>query len=228
MFLVRFVVNKSRMPKRRDLLSLLLLWSALPLRAGETVVSSLTLEDLDGSASWPGPLQKLITYALGLTKRKLAYQFGSSDPDQGGMDCSGTIHHILEKAGLKEPPRQADLFYQSVKDAGLLTAVTGTPELKDPVLAKLKPGDLLFWSGTYDTGDRASPISHVMLYLGKTKDGRPVMFGASDGRPYQGKRQNGVSVFDFRIPPAGGKSKFAGYGSLPGFDVSKLAACPPG
>ena len=67
-----------------------------------------------------------------------------------------------------------------------------------------------------------------MLYLGKTTAGRPVMFGASDGRPYEGKRQNGVSVFDFRIPAATSKAKFVGYGPIPGLNVSKVAAVPPG
>ena len=109
-----------------------------------------------------------------------------------------------------------------------VTPITGTPALTDASLAGLKPGDLLFWTGTYDTGARTLPISHVMLYLGKTKAGRPVMFGASDGRPYQGKRQNGVSVFDFRIPAATSKSKFAGYGPIPGLDVGKVRTVPPG
>ena len=212
---------------RRTVLRWLAL-APLPLHAAETVTSSLTLDDLAGSAKWPAPLQKLITYALSLTSRKLGYQFGSADPDQGGMDCSGTIHHVLKASGIKEVPRQSDEFYRWAKAAGNLTPVTGIPALADPMLAKLKPGDLLFWTGTYDTGTRALPISHVMIYLGRTKAGKPVMFGASDGRPYQGKRQNGVSVFDFRLPSADSKARFVGYGAVPGLDVGKVPAVPPG
>ena len=63
--------------------------------------------------------------------------------------------------------------------------------------SKLKPGDLLFWSGTYRV-KRTPPITHVMLYLGKTKNNELLMFGASNGRTYRGKRMNGVSVFDFK------------------------------
>ena len=212
--------------RRRTLI--LLLASPLPLCGAETVVSTLALEDLAGSATWPEPLQKLIRYALSLTKRGLSYRFGSSDPDAGGMDCSGTLYHTLRNHGIKEPPRQSDDIYRWIKASGKLSTITGTPALNDPALAGLKPGDLLFWTGTYDTGTRSLPISHVMLYLGKTTAGRPVMFGASDGRPYEGKRQNGVSVFDFRIPAATSKAKFVGYGSIPGLDVSKVAAVPPG
>lgn len=215
------------MLRRRFFPSLLIL-SGLPLRAGEAVTSSLTLTDLAGSAKWPPALQKLITYALGLTTRKLTYKFASADPGSGGMDCSGTIYHTLQHSGFKNLPRSSDAMHGWVKDSGLLVPVEGTPGIDDPILAKLKPGDLLFWTGTYATGKPKNPISHVMLYLGKTKAGKPVMFGASDGRPYEGKRQNGVSVFDFRMPAVEGKSRFAGYGAIPGLDVNGLAAVPPG
>ncbi len=213
---------------RRTFIRLLLL-SALPGRAGEGATSSLSLADLAGSAKWPPALQKILTYALGLTTRQLTYQFGSADPDEGGMDCSGTIYHTLQNAGFKNLPRSSNAMHGWVKDAGLLVPITGTPEVADPVLAKLRPGDLLFWTGTYDTGDKPTTISHVMLYLGKTvSGGKPVMFGASDGRPYQGKRRNGVSVFDFKMPKAEGKARFVGYGPVPGLDVSKVPAVPPG
>lgn len=215
---------------RRHLLGLLglLPLGVTPLQSAPAAVSSLPLESLDGSARWPKSLRDLLTYALSLTKKNLTYQFGSAEPADGGMDCSGTIYHVLRKTGIKDVPRQSDSLYLWAKSAGNLTAVTGTPELSDPVLAKLKPGDLLFWTGTYETGDRAVPVSHVMMYLGKTTAGKPVMFGASDGRPYEGKRCNGVSVFDFRIPRAEGKARFVGYSPIPGFDVRQVPAVPPG
>lgn len=215
------------MPSRRCFFSLLLA-AALPVGAAETVVSTLTLEELAGATAWPEPLRQLMAYALGLTKRKLGYHFGSADPEQAGMDCSGTIHHLLSHARLKHVPRQSDAFYKWVRDACNLTAVTGMPSLTDPVLDQLKPGHLLFWTGTYDTGVRTLPVSHVMIYLGKTTDGRPVMFGASDGRPYRGKRHNGVSVFDFRLPSGTTKSRFVGYGPPPGLDLSEVRPVPPG
>lgn len=65
----------------------------------------------------------------------------------------------------------------------------------------------MFWSGTYDTAiPRELPISHVMIYIGKRKaDNKPILFGSSDGRTFDGQRRNGVSVFDFHIPKRGDK-----------------------
>ncbi len=83
-----------------------------------------------------------------------------------------------------------------------------------PEFSKLKPGDLLFWSGTYII-HRDQPITHVMLYLGKNKKGERLMFGASDGRTYQGKKMWGVSVFDFKLPDGKGPQRFVGYGCIP-------------
>jgi hypothetical protein len=190
------------------------------------VTSSLTVEELAGSQFWPVRLREMIAYGLSLTPRGLNYTFGSSDPDEGGMDCSGTLYHVMIHEGFKKVPRSSDDMFHWVQDAGLLNRVTGTPEQDDSSLAAMRPGDLLFWTGTYDTGD-AERISHVMLYLGKTTEGDPVMFGASNGRPYQGKRQNGVSVFDFRMPRAEGKARFAGYGPIPGMEIDSIAPQPP-
>lgn len=76
----------------------------------------------------------------------------------------------------------------------------------------LKPGDLLFWSGTYSTKNY---ISHVMMYLGKNSSNQPLMFGASDGRTYLGKKMWGVSVFDFKLPFGKTNAKFVGYSCIP-------------
>ena len=50
-----------------------------------------------------------------------------------------------------------------------------------------KPGDLLFWTGTYSV-ERDPPVTHTMIYLGEEKkSGKPIMVGASDGRTYEGR-----------------------------------------
>ena len=192
-------------------------------------VSSLKPSDIQEFDSQPEVIQDLIRYSLDLTKKKLAYRYGGSDPSAGGMDCSGTVYHILQEQGLK-PPRQSNTLYLWVEAAGNLRKVKGAHKTSNPQLSKLKPGDLLFWEGTYNVGKRTPPTSHVMIYVGHRKsDGKPIMVGASSGRYYDGKARHGVSVFDFNLPRVGSKSSFVGYGPIPGFEhaVAQKAAPQP-
>ena len=180
------------------------------------VVSTLKVEDLKGFSTFATPIQDLIRRSLTLTEKNLGYQYGSSDPSNGGMDCSGTIYHVLQGSGLKDVPRQSDQMYEWIEKTSTFHRTEGVESLDDAKFDALRPGDLLFWTGTYEVKGRASGVSHVMLYLGeRVKDGRPVMFGASDGRSYDDARQNGVSVFDFKLPGKTSKAKFFGYGALP-------------
>jgi hypothetical protein len=182
----------------------------------------------------PAVIQRLIEQALALTRQNLGYQYGSADPKNGGMDCSGTIYHLLTSAGLADVPRDSSEMYVWVWKAGGFQAVLSTNP-KTFELDRLKPGDLMFWTGTYDI-NRDPPVTHVMLYLGTNrKTGRRVMFGASEGRTFDGKARYGVSVFDFRMPgviqplpttsPAGERqSRFVGYGPIPGLEALKVPA----
>ena len=149
----------------------------------------------------------------------LTYTFSSADPSNGGMDCSGFVYYVLRQNGASDVPRQANEQYVWVRKAGTFRAVLSRkPDSFE--LDELKPGDLMFWTGTYQT-DRDPPMTHTMIYLGKEKStGRRVMVGSSDGRSYRGLRRWGVSVFDFGPPSAaaqaGTGAQFAGYGSIPG------------
>jgi cell wall-associated NlpC family hydrolase len=180
-------------------------------------VSSFSTDDIEHFDDYPPALQKLISYASELTRKSLTYTFASSDPANGGMDCSGTIYHLLKHDGLKEPPRQSDEMCRWVMKHAVLHRTENAASLKSPSFASLEPGDLLFWTGTYQAApQRTLPITHVMLYLGKRKsDGKPIVFGASDGRSYDGQRRCGVSVFDFVLPKKDGKAAFYGYGEIP-------------
>lgn len=188
------------------------------------VVSSIETSELADFDRNPPQVQALIELALALTKKNLGYKYGSSDPGDGGMDCSGTIFHILREAGIENVPRTASDQYVWARKTGDFEAVVS--RRKDSFeLDALKPGDLLFWTGTYDV-ERDPPVTHTMIYLGTLKvDGRRVMFGASDGRTFDGKKMSGVSVFDFRIPkpPANGApgSVFVGYAPTPGLGESE-------
>ncbi len=186
-------------------------------------VSPSEIEDYDKN---PAPVSKLLDDALELTKRNLGYTYGSADPERGGMDCSGFIYYVLRENGVEDVPRDASEQYVWVRKAGNFRAVLSR-NIDSFELDELKPGDLLFWAGTYNI-ERDPPVTHTMIYLGKEKKtGKPIMVGASDGRTYEGEKQFGVSVFDFKTAPASTGSlserrpQFVGYGKIPGLGEEK-------
>jgi hypothetical protein len=218
------------------------LWLAVMLVAGtsflvraddDTRVATLETSDLQDFSEQPAAVQRLIVDGLALTTRNLGYSYGSDDPANGGMDCSGTIYYLLTHAGLKDVPRDSVGMYEWVWKESVFHAVVGTKE-DTFELEKLRPGDLLFWTGTYQI-DRDPPVTHVMIYLGINRlTGRRVMLGASDGRTFNGKSCYGVSVFDFQLPLPSTKSdlapqaqvqtpsttRFIGYGAVPGLETA--------
>jgi len=178
-------------------------------------------EEITEFAAQAPRIQQLIRDAIDLTRLNLTYTFGSSDPDNGGMDCSGTIYYLLRAHNFADVPRDSSGQYMWTRRGGAFFPVVSksadSPELKD-----LLPGDLMFWTGTYESG-RDIPISHVMMYLGREKgSGKRIVFGASDGRSYNGIQRWGVSVFDFKMPNANAanpektKAEFVGYARIPG------------
>jgi peptidoglycan DL-endopeptidase CwlO len=192
--------------------------------AGEkqgTPDATLTPGEIKGFFNYPVKVRKLLVSALELTTRNLDYKYGSADPANGGMDCSGFVYFVLRENGIEDVPRDSSEQYVWVRKAREFEAVLSRKddsfELED-----LKPGDLLFWTGTYSI-DRDPPITHAMIYLGREKKtGERVMVGASDGRVYHGKSRYGVSVFDFKIH-TNKKAKegkpfptFVGYAHIPG------------
>ncbi len=184
--------------------------------------ASLRPEEVTGFENFRPEVQKLLSSALDLTTRNLDYKYGSADPANGGMDCSGFIYYVLKQNGVADPPRDSAGQYTWLRKANRFAAVVSRTddafELND-----LKPGDLLFWTGTYKI-DRDPPITHVMIYLGREKaTNQRVMVGSSDGRSFKGQQRWGVSVFDFKVSrreSANGalSPAFVGYGRLPGLD----------
>src|SRR5438270_6470774 len=169
----------------------------------------------------PPKVRQIIEYGLELTKQNLNYTYGSAEPATGGMDCSGFVYYVLQQNGFSDVPRDSSQQYVWLRKAGNFNAVLSRHE-DSFELDALKPGDLLFWSGTYNI-DRDPPITHTMIYLGcEKRTKKRVMVGSSDGRTYDGKQRWGVSVFDFKLPPPpnSGDAKlapvFVGYGRIPG------------
>jgi peptidoglycan DL-endopeptidase CwlO len=182
---------------------------------------TLSPDEITGYEDYPAKVRQILDAGLELTKQNLGYTYGSADPTNGGMDCSGFIYYLLTENGFKDVPRDSSQQYVWVRKAGDFNAVLSRHE-DTFELDALKPGDLLFWSGTYNI-DRDPPITHIMIYLGREKRTKKrVMVGSSDGRTYDGKQRFGVSVFDFKMPPPpnSGDAKispvFVGYGRIPG------------
>jgi cell wall-associated NlpC family hydrolase len=178
----------------------------------------------------PAPVRKILDRATALTNQNLTYKYGSADPASGGMDCSGFIYYVLKQSGLENVPRDAREQYIWVRKAGLFQAVLGHSE-DTFELDALKPGDLLFWAGTYHT-DKDPAITHTMIYLGREKGtNQRIMVGSSDGRTYKGQSRFGVSVFDFHVA-AHQRAKtdsdeqaltpvFVGYGRIPDLEAAR-------
>src|SRR6267143_5239361 len=183
--------------------------------------ATLSPEAISGFENYPPKVQQLLHSALELTTRNLDYKYGSADPGNGGMDCSGFVYFVLKQNGVDGVPRDSSEQYIWLRRVGKFEPVVSQ---KDDSFEfdNLKPGDLLFWTGTYAI-QRDPPITHAMIYLGREKKtGARVMVGASDGRTYQSQQRFGVSVFDFKIQrrETNGEGTlrptFIGYGHIPG------------
>jgi cell wall-associated NlpC family hydrolase len=184
--------------------------------------ATISSSEIAGYDKYPENVRKIVDTALELTTRNLEYKYGSADPANGGLDCSGFVFYVLTKSGIRDVPRDSSQQYVWVRKSGAFRAVNSRQE-DSFELEELAPGDLMFWTGTYSI-ERDPPITHAMIYLGRKKEGNQrIMVGASDGRTYQGESRYGVSVFDFKMPRARSKTdegrtspSFIGYGRIPG------------
>jgi len=183
--------------------------------------ATISPNEIKGYDDNPPKVRQIIEYGLQLTRQNLNYIYGSAEPTTGGMDCSGFVYYVLQQNGVTDVPRDSSQQYVWVRRAGNFNAVLSRHE-DSFELDALKPGDLLFWSGTYNI-DRDPPVTHTMIYLGREKRTKKrVMVGASDGRTYDGKQRFGVSVFDFKLPPPPNSNDakispvFVGYGRIHG------------
>lgn len=102
--------------------------------------------------------QKLVSYALNFSKKKLDYHFGSNDPARGGMDCSGIIQYMLKQVAGLHSPRPAYLIFEWAKKYGHIHYVHAY-HFRSPQFRYLKPGDLLFWT------ERITPIANLRLRI---------------------------------------------------------------
>jgi cell wall-associated NlpC family hydrolase len=108
----------------------------------------------------PTPVQ----IATELGRRGLPYQWGATDPQQGGLDCSGFVRYVFQQAYGVTLPDEAGLQYEYLRQHGQVWDLsTRVWSPKD-----LQPGDLVFYSGTCPS-KRLSPVTHVMMYVGQDR-----------------------------------------------------------
>ncbi|MDR1191315.1 MAG: C40 family peptidase [Verrucomicrobiales bacterium] len=137
-----------------------------------------------------------------LSLLRISYNQGwrpPGDPKAWAMDCSNTSRYIYQTVFGLQLPRTASDQYYALKQVG---RVTHAPRLADgrvdtaALLGQLRSGDLLFWQWTYDI-DRDPPITHVMVYLGRTADGTPKMAGSASRSKGETTDHGGVNVYVF-------------------------------
>ena len=93
----------------------------------------------------------------------IPYVWGGSSPETS-FDCSGFVSYVLTNSGLYNTGR---LGAQGLYN---ISARVSAP----------KPGDLVFFTGTYDTPG----VSHVGIYVGEDAAGNPVMLHCGDPIQY--------------------------------------------
>ena len=91
------------------------------------------------------------------------YVWGGSTPETS-FDCSGFVSYVLTNSGLYNTGR---------------LGAQGLYNISTPV-SNPQPGDLVFFTGTYDTPG----VSHVGIYVGEDGDGSPVMLHCGDPIQY--------------------------------------------
>lgn len=116
------------------------------------------------------------------------------------MDCSNTVRYLCLRLSGKDLGRTASDQYCRLQELGLLWPIPCDPHGR-PSLSylhrHLRPGDLLFWENTYRP-ERDPPITHVMIYLGRTSRGRWLMVGSEPNHGFYNPRGSGpdLRIFD--------------------------------
>lgn len=165
----------------------------------------------------PEDRRKLIEAAIAVARDSpwLPYTARGTKPSDGGFDCSGAMYFVMRSVDLDPPRTAATQLHWLERNHRLHRVPANARDSRHPALKNLCPGDLLFWGrpASAATG-KGAVITHVAMFLGIEKKGnRPVMINSTDGRSYRGVKANGYGIYDFRLPAAGSKVAFIGYGT---------------
>lgn len=159
----------------------------------------------------PDQHQRLVRASQDMAKRGIRYSARWNPPGEPTpwiMDCSNTARWIYKSALGKDLPRTASDQYDWLLQQGRITLAPrrrdGSVDM-ERLFGMLRSGDLLFWEWTYNT-KRNPPITHVMVYLGRTANGVHKMFGAntrSQGELSGTRGGPDIYIFDPRKPMGG-------------------------
>jgi cell wall-associated NlpC family hydrolase len=164
----------------------------------------------------PGQHQELVDTVRNLARHKIDYNENWRPPgsrERWQMDCSNTTRYIYKTLFNIHLPRNASGQFVHLHKQGRITRAPKRADGSidtDRLLGLLRSGDLLFWEWTYKI-KRNPPVSHVMIYLGRTAKGEPKMAGSSSGGFGEVPGRGGVDVYTFDPNgPCGGVKNFWG------------------
>jgi cell wall-associated NlpC family hydrolase len=163
--------------------------------------------------------ERLIGKVRSLARERIGYRkswrpgFSGVGNESWVMDCSNTARYIYKDVLDMQLPRTASDQYIHLRERNCVwPAPLGSDGRVDAerLFSQLRSGDLLFWEWTYDI-QRKPPISHVMIYLGRTASGQARMAGSSTGGVGEIAGKGGVDVYPFDPnAPMGGVRGFGG------------------
>lgn len=134
-------------------------------------------------------VEELLRVADEVANMNLPYLWAGNDPAQGGLDCSGFMMYVFKKAwGIELPDESGKQLEYCYKHGKVWDA-----DSKDFKLSMLRPGDLMFVSGTRPS-DRPSPITHVMMIVGPDR-----IVGSQDEGAREKYGTPGVGYFKQRL-----------------------------
>jgi hypothetical protein len=117
------------------------------------------------------------------------------------MDCSNTIRYLYKRVAGITLPRKASDQYLCLRSQGEAWDV---PQRGGDLAAqraylrrRLRPGDLIFWEDTC-LPMHEPPITHVMIFLGRTKSGQSILAGSQTGQRIRGVytgRNGGADIY---------------------------------
>ncbi|MBX7157839.1 MAG: C40 family peptidase [Verrucomicrobiae bacterium] len=131
-------------------------------------------------------------------------------PQNWVMDCSNTTRYLYQKVVSLDLGRTASDQYHFLRLRNRTWAAPrkGGHVDEESLFRYLQVGDLLFWENTYRP-ERYPPITHVMVYLGRDREGKAIVGGSqSSARGFLTAKRGGPDLYEFDP-----NQPFGGYGS---------------